>query len=313
MNKQKIWFLWAPGTWEVDMLAHENPSPKNLVGLGLWLFDHRFPDRLPLNIFEPFMLCPPGYMASFGPIPAIGPGMNPFKSLLAPSYKDSVDDGVTFAVDQIETLPETVPIILGGYSQGAQLVSELMREFKQGRLQHRLHQLKAVYTFGNPSRPQGITFPNGNDLPWSGIAFEDLIIPPPGVLYRSYAFFDDMYANANPNSYLFDFYKILTEISFRNPWNAVQDLIINVGKTDLMKLAGAQPTNPIWVISHIPFFISATTKAANTIDAAIRFVHSGAHGHYHDWHIIPGFSPVFHCIRSAKYLAKELGYAVPGI
>jgi hypothetical protein len=311
---KKIFYLWAPGTWEVEMFRNENPAPKKPVGLGLWLFDDRFPDRLPRNIFEPFMLCPPGYSGSFGPIPAMGPsGFNPFSALRAPSYEVSVDDGVTFAVAQIETLPMDDNIVLGGYSQGAQLISELVREFASGRLKHRLHQLKAVYTFGNPCRFQDRTFPNGNMLPWHGIAKDTLVETPPGVLWRDYAFYDDMYANANPNSYLFDFYATLTDLQFNNPWKAVQDLIINVGKTDLMKLAGANPTSPMWVIGNIPFFISASTKAVNTISAAARFASSGAHGHYHDWHIIPGFSPIFHSIRSAKYLAKGLGYAVPGI
>lgn len=311
---KKIFYLWAPGTWEVDMFKNENPSAKKLVGLGLWLFDDRFPDRLPLSVFEPFMLCPPGYAGSFGPIPAMGPaGFDPFSALTAPSYEVSVDDGVTFAIAQIETLPMDVDIVLGGYSQGAQLISELVREFQFGRLRHRMHQLKAVYTFGNPSRAQGRTFPNGNVLPWAGIAHNDLIECPPGVLWRDYGFYDDMYTNANPNSYLYDFYDTLTDLQFNNPWKAVQDLIINVGKTDLMKLAGAQPTNPMWVVKNIPFFISASTKAVNTIDAGIRFAQSGAHGHYHDWEIIPGFTPIFHSIRSARYLAKGLGYAVPGL
>ena len=310
----KIFYLWAPGTWEVDMFRNENPAPKKLVGLGLWLFDNRFPDRLPLNIFEPFMLCPPGYSGSFGPIPSIGPaGFHPFSALTAPSYEVSVDEGVTYSCKQIETLPQDVNIVLGGYSQGAQLISELVREFHHGRLKHRLSQLKAVYTFGNPSRAQDRTFPNGNTLPWHGIAKNDLIETPPGVLWRDYGFHDDMYCNANPNSYLFDFYNVLTDLQFRDPWKAVQDLIINVGKTDLMKLAGAKPTNIAWIIGNLPFFISASRKAGNTIDAAVRFASSGAHGHYHDWHIIPGFSPIFHSIRSAKYLAKGLGYEVPGI
>lgn len=311
---RKIFYLWAPGTWEVETFKNENPSHKNPVGLGLWLFDKRFKDRLPDTIFEPFMLCPPGYSGSFGPIPAMGPsGFNPFSALGAPSYEKSVDHGVLYACKQIETLPIDTNIILGGYSQGAQLVSELVREFHHGRLKHRFNQLKAVYTFGNPSRAQDRTFPNGNTLPWHGIAKNDLIPTPPGVLWRDYGFFDDMYCNANPDSYLFDFYDVLTDIQFHDPWKAVQDLIINVGKTDLMKLAGAEPTKITWIASNIPFFIKASRKAANSIDAGIRFIRSNAHSHYHDWDITPGISPIFHSIRSAKYLAKGLGYHVPGI
>jgi len=306
---KKIIFYWFPGTWEVDMLLHENPSATNLVGLGLWLVDKRFPDRLPLNIYEPYMMCPPDYMASFGPIPAAGSSI--FKALKAPSYEESVLKAVEVAVQQILKLPVDHPLVLGGYSQGAHVAELLMAEFNPGG---RLHgrNLWAVYTFGNPARPAGVTFPNGNTLPWGGITKLNIAVPQ-GCLYRSYAFFDDMYCNANPDSYLYDFYTALTDIQFHDPWKAVQDGILNLSKTDLMVLFGAKPTNIAWVIANFPKFISMSRKAVNSLDAAARFVRSNAHGRYAEWEIIPGFTPVFHCIRSMKYLAKGKGYAVQGI
>ncbi|AVD99649.1 endolysin [Mycobacterium phage Cuke] len=305
----RIFFLWLPGTWEVDSLKAENPSATNFVGLGKWLVDDRFPDRLPLNIFEPIMLCPPDYMASFGPIPAAGSSI--FSAWNHLSYKESVLDAVEHSVDVILKLPTDRPIIIGGYSQGAEVAERLKAEFLPGgRLSS--YFLLAHYTFGNPGRPQGVTFPNGNTLPWGGIS--NLNIPTPqGTFYRSYAFYDDMYANANPKSYLFEFYDGLTDLQFHDPFKAVKDVVGVVTKSDLMILAGAQPTNPFWVVTHIPQFIDISTKAVNSLDALARFASSGAHGHYGDWEIIPGFTPIFHCIRSAKYAAKGIGYAVPGI
>lgn len=309
MTNDKILLVWFPGTWEVDMYINEKPSATNFVGLGLWLVDARFPDRLPLNIFQPMMMCPPDYMASFGPIPAAG--SNIFGAIKNPSYKESVNAARDNAVKQILKCPVSQPIIVAGYSQGAHVAELVKAEFLPGgRLS--AYKLVAHYTFGNPGRPQGFTFPNGNVLPWAGIT--GLNLPnPQGCLYRSYGFYDDMYANANPKSYLYDFYNGLTDIQFHDPWKAVQDIIMDISKTDLMILKGAQPNNIGWIITHVPTFIDISTKAVNTIDAAGRFLTSGAHGHYHDWEIIPGFTPIFHAIRSMKYLAKGLGYAVQGI
>lgn len=307
--QDKIFFLWFPGTWEVDMFMNENPSAKNFVGLGLWLFDDRFPDRLPLNVFENYMMCPPDYSASFGPIPAAGSSI--FSALTHPSYNESVSHAVEIAVEQLLKLPLLQPVMIGGYSQGAEVAERVKAEFASGgRLSDR--KLVSCYTFGNPARPQGITFPNGNVLPYGGIT--GLNLPTPvGCYYRSYAFFDDMYANANPKSYLKDFYDELTDLQIHDPMKFAQDTIGNLSKTDLMILNGAQPTNPLWIISHIPQFVDISTKAVNSLDALGRFVSTGAHGRYAEWEIVPGFTSVFHCIRSAKYAAKGLGYAIPGI
>ena len=309
MPTERIYFLWFPGTWEVDALINENPSPTNFVGLGLWLVDKRFPDRLPLDVFEPIMMCPPDYTATFGPIPA--GGANVFKAIRAQSYEESVLGAVGSAIKLIKSLPPSRKIILGGYSQGAEVAERVKGEFlPEGSLSDR--KLLGIYTFGNPGRQEGVTFPNGNVLPWGGIA-QLKIENPVGCLYRTYGFYDDMYANANPRSYLFDFYRSLTDLQFHNPFKAVRDGLANLSKTDLMIIMGAKPKDPMWIISHVPQFISIGTKAVNSIDAGIRFLKSGAHGHYHDWDIVPGQKPVFHCIRSMKYLAKGQGYAVAGL
>lgn len=305
----KINFTWFPGTWEVAMFKHENPSARNFVGLGLWLVDRRFPDRLPWDIFEPVMMCPPQYSASFGPIPAVG--SSPFSAIKAPSYEESVLGAVEAYVENIRKLPVGSPCVVGGYSQGADVAERVKGEHASGgRLA--AYPLWACYTFGPPSRKAGVTFPNGNTLPWSGIT--RLEIPTPaGCLERAYCFHDDMYGNAPFESYLPEFYTGLTDLQFHNPMKLAADTIRNVSQTDLMILAGAKPTSPVWVITNLPKFLSISRKAINSLDALARFARSGAHSHYHDWEIIPGFTPVNHCIRSMKYLAKGKGYRVPGI
>ncbi len=296
-------FIWAPGTWEVDALKAESPSLKNVVGLGKWLTD-----RIPLDIYDPYQMCPPGYRASFGPIPSSAAAI--FESWNAPSYKESVSEAVTFGVTMIDGITANdrdMPVVIGGYSQGAEVAERIKAEFAPGgRLFGR--KLAACYTFGNPGRPANVTFPNGNVLPWPGIGKLNLPTPD-GCLYRSYNFYDDMYGNANPDSYVFDFYNSLTEIQLHDPIEMARNILQNLSKTDLMALKGAQPSNLMWVLTNLPKFIEISRKAANTLDAAARMV-AGSHGAYAEWEIIPGFTPVNHCVRSMKYLAKGMGYDV---
>lgn len=70
----KTTLIWAPGTWEADAAdtAGENPAEDRAFGLGLWLVDWRFPNRLNRNRWSFKILVPPGYTGSFGPIPGGG-------------------------------------------------------------------------------------------------------------------------------------------------------------------------------------------------------------------------------------------------
>lgn len=129
------------------------------------------------------------------------------------SYEESLRDGIDKVVAAI--LGNTGPIVLNGYSQGADVAVHVMWEFEPGgRLAHRRADLKRVIAFGNPGRPSG---PDhlGRVFPGNGISG---VYPPPSLahLLHSYDFEQDMYANSN--AIMKQFYAILTKMELSVPF-----------------------------------------------------------------------------------------------
>ena len=91
---------------------------------------------------------------TFGPIPPGAP--------LSPSYAESVRIAVTNAIGWINNYPKQT-FALGGYSQGAEAASRVLAEIMTGSLQWARPNLIGGYTFGNPWRLTGHTFPGGTD------------------------------------------------------------------------------------------------------------------------------------------------------
>lgn len=104
-------------------------------------------------------------------------GYDPFAQLLSPElwqYKNvpypasalfmgpSVELGVRWVIDEIKKSPIGTPFALGGYSQGAAVMSRVYNECRQGELRDRRADLRAVVTFGNPMREQGHSFPSSS-------------------------------------------------------------------------------------------------------------------------------------------------------
>lgn len=102
---------------------------------------------------------------------------DPFPRLLSPllwQYKrvpypastvfigPSIEYGVDWIIADIEKTPIGTPFALGGYSQGAAVMSRIYDECRRGRLVNRRHDLRAVVTFGNPMRQDGHTFPGSS-------------------------------------------------------------------------------------------------------------------------------------------------------
>ena len=77
----------------------------------------------------------------------------------------SIDAGVSEVVQQINNLPSGTPFALGGYSQGASVMSEVYNELRYGSLTGRASSFKGAVLFGNPSRQQDFLAPG---LTWSG-------------------------------------------------------------------------------------------------------------------------------------------------
>ena len=102
---------------------------------------------------------------SFGPIPPGAP--------TSPSYAQSVQIAVTNATEWINANPQQ-SFALGGYSQGAEAASHILAEIMTGSLQWAQPNLIGGYTFGNPWRLTGHTFPGGTDPGGRGIASTNL-------------------------------------------------------------------------------------------------------------------------------------------
>ncbi len=102
---------------------------------------------------------------SFGPIP---PDADP-----APSYAESVETAVANATAWIDANPEQT-FVLGGYGRGAEAASRVLVEIMAGSLQSARPNLIGGYTFGNPWRLSGHTFPGGTDPGGRGIAGTNL-------------------------------------------------------------------------------------------------------------------------------------------
>lgn len=102
---------------------------------------------------------------SFGPVPPGAP--------TSPSYAQSVQIAVANATAWITANPQQT-FALGGYSQGAEAASRILAEIMTGTLQWARPNLIGGYTFGNPWRLTGHTFPGGTDPGGRGIAETNL-------------------------------------------------------------------------------------------------------------------------------------------
>jgi hypothetical protein len=98
---------------------------------------------------------------TFGPIPPDAP--------TAPSYAESVQIAVTFATNWITANPAQT-FAIGGYSQGGEAASRVLASIMGGALQSARPNLIGGYTFGNPARGLGHTFPGGTDPGGRGIS-----------------------------------------------------------------------------------------------------------------------------------------------
>lgn len=104
---------------------------------------------------------------SFGPIPAINQGLG----ITAPSYRESIDISVEWAINWLLAHPLQT-FGLAGYSQGGEAASRVLKEviYPDGRLYHLKDNFIGGFTFGNPCREKGHTYPGGIDPGGRGIS-----------------------------------------------------------------------------------------------------------------------------------------------
>ncbi|MDI3313347.1 MAG: hypothetical protein QJR12_03385 [Mycobacterium sp.] len=142
-----------------------DPAPRHAVLTFAGTFDAPgtgFPSDVvkqanPNLVFEVPVIAP----YSFGPIPPDLP--------TAPSYAESVEIAVSYASTWITANPQQT-FAMGGYSQGAEAASRVLAAIMGGPLQWARPNLIGGYTFGNPARGLGHTFPGGTDPGGRGIS-----------------------------------------------------------------------------------------------------------------------------------------------
>lgn len=212
---------WGPITLELHGIATP-PAVAVLTACGTWEdpqvggYETNVVDGLYEYVND--LACyrvPIPYPASFGPVG--GP-------LTAASYQQSITDGIAWVDAWLGANP-TQPFVLGGYSQGAELVSRIAMELISGSLTAHAPRWLGGYTFGNPCRAVGATAPGVTAAPGGGISSTRLpaTMPVPWADYvHSPANGDaglDMYASVPDNQVGTDMtlvYTTATNLQFNN-------------------------------------------------------------------------------------------------
>jgi pimeloyl-ACP methyl ester carboxylesterase len=231
------------------------------------------------------------------------------------SYEESRNAGVVETIRLINTTPVGTPLVLIGYSQGADVAIHVAAQFLPGgQLAGRVKDVKRIITFGSPSRPAGPTL-LGNNPPGEGIS--GFVTPDE---FRSitwdYVNNGDMYASSTKLLRLF--YSILTkmELSVDFAVAAIQILGTAVGGVQqgvlggilggLFGTAGANSTSRVInavapkattaQIATLSGLLTDVGDVAQTIKVALQFASTGAHMNYHTWPDFQGKSAVQHAI-----------------
>jgi len=232
------------------------------------------------------------------------------------SYEESRDAGVEETVRLINLMPAGSPIVLIGYSQGADVAITASREFLDGgRLADRREDLKRIITFGSPCRPAGPTLV-GNNPPGEGIAgffTPDELLP----ITFDYVTNGDMYASST--RLLQFFYRILTKLELSVEFGVAALQIVGTaitgsqaspmiapmlgglfgnpaGNRAAAVMKAVAPSSTVEQSNQIVSLLESAGDVAQTIKVALQFVATGAHMQYHVWPDFGGRSAVQHAI-----------------
>ncbi|OHV01315.1 PE-PPE domain-containing protein [Mycobacterium talmoniae] len=223
---------------------------------------------------------------AFGPIPPDAPN--------APSYLQSVQIAVNNGIAWIKAHPLQT-FILGGYSQGAAVVSQLLAELMTGSLTAYRSNLVGGYTFGNPMRMAGHTGPGLNDPGGHGIAPVNLTAAqvPPG--WVDIANPGDIYTAAPPGQEGKD----MTD---------VYQIAVNFQIADFATFVNSEITASRGLISDIeqlPTDPAARQAAVQAALAALTFFASGTAPHvsYGSTYVQPGVTGVQYAIGWVNQIA----------
>jgi len=144
--------------------------------------------------------------------------ITPFADALFP-MKDSVTQGVASTIAMIKATPG--PFCLGGYSQGAMVMSQVYNEIRSGSLTARASDFLGAVTFGNPFREINHTWPGST---WSGSW------DAPGSTSGGHGCFPSTYRLSGTEAKWWDFANVNDIIT------AVSDTTAGVGEQNLVGL-----------------------------------------------------------------------------
>lgn len=256
------------------------------------------------------------YSASFGFVPPGDPR--------SPSYRQSVRYGRDETIARIREIRPGTPLVLVGYSQGAQVMWEVTGEFLPGGLlYHRRADLLAVATFGNPCKPAGRTR-TGNSPAGQGIAYRPddgpLPLPKlmPEVTFLEYALDGDMYCCADPSrDYLWVGYAIATELQIAEPVEMFREILRFITSDTFVDaimelLPGKMPDSLLrTVIAELTAKDNTLAergfvKLGRTFVKLTEFVARNPHIRYHDpgFAVFEGRTAVQHAIDTVSSLAR---------
>lgn len=194
--------------------------------------------------------------------------------------------------------------VISGYSMGADVVSWFLNAWPPDRI----NEIRAVIQFGDPSRPAGPTL-LGNDPGGEGISDNR---PPSWALDRYYSFSlpGDMYPNAV--GLLPQLYQILVRAEatvefatylFRMITSAAGRLLLTNGPAaGAGALAGIRSMATSDGVPDLVAMVTNIPAIVQTIVTALRFVFTGAHGHYHDQPDFGGLTAVDRAVQIVNAL-----------
>jgi hypothetical protein len=227
------------------------------------------------------------------------------------SFLDALNDGSAELLRL--TLPDHGPKVVDGYSMGASVVTRFLNLWPADRAS----EIVAVIQQGDPTRPKGPTL-LGNNPSGEGISDER---PPAWVLprYYSFAIDGDMYpcadgllpqlysilvrAEASPEFAMYLFQMFLTSAGGMLLGSIPGGNLLGAGA--LSGLMGLITPGPVSQTSGPPNLFAMILNIGGiiqTLMTALKFVITGAHGHYGDQPVFGGLTGVDRAVKIVNSL-----------
>lgn len=190
----------------------------------------------------------------------------------------SINIGATAVINRINALPAGTPFALGGYSQGAAVMSSVLKELQTGSLTSRYSQLLGGVMFGNPRRKVNYRGPIGGTYSGAWDVFGSTTgghgsFPTTGSFARLTSPPDSWVEFAAPG----DIFTNVGDSSTGLAWTAANDTFLDLSQSNALT----------YFLSGMTLAIIAATETAvglggvvnNLVDAASTVFQSPGNGH----------------------------------